>query len=162
MGSLNCLSVGSVLLIGYLSKIIEGTITIAFGVIAWFFLPNFPDQNGFLNEAQTAYVLERVEKDRGDSVPDAISREKFFAHILDWKLWAISALKMPTEFQLTLTIRLNAGVMYMCATIPAYAIRFVHPIAHRVNLMAPKKPFSYDNLEWNGVEHISFSASGKV
>ena len=63
-----------------------------FGVIAWFYLPTFPDKNGFLNEEETAYVLERVEKDRGDSVPDVLSKEKVIAHLLDWKIWAIGAL----------------------------------------------------------------------
>lgn len=72
-------------------QIIEGAITIAFGVFAWFYLPNFPDKNGFLNEEETAYILERVEKDRGDSVPDNLSKEKVFTHLLDWKIWAIGA-----------------------------------------------------------------------
>ncbi|KJA28876.1 hypothetical protein HYPSUDRAFT_623648 [Hypholoma sublateritium FD-334 SS-4] len=85
--------------------IVEGGITVAFGIIAWFFLPGFPDQNTFLTSDETAIVLDRVEKDRGDSLPDALTTEKILRHLLDWKLWAI-------------------GLMYMCATMPAYAISF--------------------------------------
>ncbi|KAF8911501.1 major facilitator superfamily domain-containing protein [Gymnopilus junonius] len=83
--------------------IVEGAVTIAFGIVGWFFIPSFPDQNSFLRPDQTAFVLQRVEKDRGDSVPDVLTKEKLVLHLLDWKLWAV-------------------GLMYMCATLPAYAI----------------------------------------
>jgi len=106
-------------------QIVEGAITIVFGVIAWFYLPNFPDQNGFLNEEETAYVLERVEKDRGDSVPDVLSKEKFVAHLLDWKIWAIGALNGIVFDGYFNKFNSIAGIMYMCATMPAYAIRSV-------------------------------------
>ncbi|KAH9485504.1 MFS transporter prlL [Psilocybe cubensis] len=85
--------------------IIEGAITVAFGIIAWFFLPGFPDQNTFLNEEETAFILQRVEKDRGDSMPDILTKDKIVLHLLDWTIWAY-------------------GIMYMCATLPAYAISF--------------------------------------
>lgn len=61
----------------------------AFGIIAWFFLPGFPDQNTFLTSDETAIILDRVEKDRGDSLPDALTTEKILRHLLDWKLWAV-------------------------------------------------------------------------
>lgn len=73
----------------FLIQIVEGAITIAFGIIAWFFLPNFPDQNTFLTQGETNIILQRVEKDRGDSVPDALSMEKLCSHLLDWKPWTI-------------------------------------------------------------------------
>jgi hypothetical protein len=69
------------------TKIIEGAITIGFGIIAWFFLPNFPDQNVFLTREETRLVLQRVEHDRGDSVPDVLTKGKLFSHLLDWKVW---------------------------------------------------------------------------
>ncbi|KAF5380507.1 hypothetical protein D9615_004684 [Tricholomella constricta] len=89
--------------------IIEGAITVFFGIIAWFYIPDFPDQNTFLSEEQTAFVLDRVERDRGDSIPDELTKKKLVEHLLDWKLWAFSLL---------------AALMYMCATMPAYAIGF--------------------------------------
>ncbi|KAG6828257.1 hypothetical protein H0H92_008645 [Tricholoma furcatifolium] len=82
--------------------IIEGTITLFLGVISWFFIPNFPDQNKFLSPEQTALVLRRIEEDRGDSIPDTITVSKVFKHLSDWKLWAF-------------------GIIFMCTTLPAYA-----------------------------------------
>ena len=70
------------------TQIIEGAITIGFGIIAWFFLPNFPDQNIFLTREETRLILQRVEHDRGDSIPDVLSKEKLVGHLLDWKVWA--------------------------------------------------------------------------
>lgn len=33
-------------------------------------------------------ILDRVEADRGDSVPDELTRAKFFSHLKDPLLWA--------------------------------------------------------------------------
>ncbi|PPQ63040.1 hypothetical protein CVT24_005986 [Panaeolus cyanescens] len=85
--------------------IVEGAITIGFGILGWFYLPTFPEQNTFLTTIETSIVLNRVEKDRGDSVPDDISTGKVIAHLSDWKIWVF-------------------GVMYMCTTMPSYAISF--------------------------------------
>ncbi|KAF8229045.1 MFS general substrate transporter [Tricholoma matsutake] len=85
--------------------IVEGAMTIVFGVSAWFFIPDFPDQNTFLTQEQTAFILARVERDRGDSIPDALSGAKVVKHLLDWRAWAFA-------------------IMYLCATMPAYAIGF--------------------------------------
>jgi prolipoprotein diacylglyceryltransferase len=48
-------------------------------------------------------VLRRIEQDRGDSLPDTFTAKKVLHHLGDWKIWVY-------------------GVMYMCATIAAYAI----------------------------------------
>ncbi|KAG5651625.1 hypothetical protein H0H81_008002 [Sphagnurus paluster] len=56
--------------------IIEGAITILFGIIAWFYISDFPDQNTFLSQEETAFILERVERDRGDSIPDELTKKK--------------------------------------------------------------------------------------
>ncbi|KAF9047428.1 major facilitator superfamily domain-containing protein [Panaeolus papilionaceus] len=85
--------------------IVEGAITIGFGILGWFCLPTFPEQNTFLTKIETFIILNRVEKDRGDSVPDDVSTRKVVTHLLDWKIWVF-------------------GVMYMCTTMPSYAISF--------------------------------------
>ncbi|KAJ7647692.1 major facilitator superfamily domain-containing protein [Roridomyces roridus] len=69
--------------------VIEGAITILFGVVAWFFLPGFPDHNEFLSTEETKIVLARVENDRGDSLPDQLTWEKFVA-AFDWRVMAYS------------------------------------------------------------------------
>jgi hypothetical protein len=71
-----------------LLQIIEGLLTLAAGVITWFFIPSFPDQNKFLTDAQTALVLKRIDEDRGDATPDELTAQKVGKHLLDWKLWA--------------------------------------------------------------------------
>ncbi|KAF9451528.1 MFS general substrate transporter [Macrolepiota fuliginosa MF-IS2] len=82
--------------------IIEGTITLFLGIICWFFIPEFPHQNRFLTKRQTDVVLKRVEEDRGDSIPDPLTRDKVITHLKDWTLWSY-------------------GVMFFCVTMPAYS-----------------------------------------
>ncbi|TFK74581.1 MFS general substrate transporter [Pluteus cervinus] len=85
--------------------IIEGVITLCLGVLCWFFVPDFPDKNQFLTAEQTAFVLKRVEEDRGDSVPDPLTWEKLWKYLGDWTLWSY-------------------GIMFMCSTLPAYALAY--------------------------------------
>ncbi|KAF8622658.1 hypothetical protein AX15_006769 [Amanita polypyramis BW_CC] len=85
--------------------IIEGATSLSLGILAWFFIPEFPDQNTFLSPQQTAIVLRRIEEDRGDSLPDPLTREKVHTHLRDWTLWA-------------------SGIMFMCASMPAYALAY--------------------------------------
>jgi hypothetical protein len=61
------------------------------GILAFFFVTDFPDKNMFLTQAQTELVLKRVEQDRGDSIPDKLTIGKIVDHLLDWKLWAYGA-----------------------------------------------------------------------
>ncbi|KAJ8488534.1 hypothetical protein ONZ45_g13922 [Pleurotus djamor] len=85
--------------------IIEGAITIVLGACLFVALPDFPEKNKFLTPEQTAFVLKRVEDDRGDSIPDAITFKKVMLHLSDWTIWVY-------------------GVMFMCATTPAYAMSY--------------------------------------
>jgi len=85
--------------------IIEGIITIVLGIFTYIFVADFPDKNRFLTEEQTKLVLDRVEKDRGDSLPDKMTWQKLRLHLSDWTMWAFA-------------------LMFLCATTPAYAIGF--------------------------------------
>ncbi|KAL0572339.1 hypothetical protein V5O48_009629 [Marasmius crinis-equi] len=89
--------------------IIEGTITVGLGILGFLIIPDFPDRNNFLSEAQTAFVLRRIEEDRGDSVPDEVTAQKVLHHLSDWTLWVY-------------------GIMFACATIPGYMLAFFLPI----------------------------------
>lgn len=97
----------------FILQIIEGAITIAFGIIAWFFLPSFPDQNTFLTQEETNIILQRVENDRGDSVPDALSMEKLCSHLPDWKLWTMGMVSEPV---LLLVFTLKPFCIGFCRT----------------------------------------------
>ncbi|KAF8161310.1 major facilitator superfamily domain-containing protein [Crassisporium funariophilum] len=92
--------------------IIEGAITLALATVTWLFIPAFPDQNTFLTHEQTALVLKRIDEDRGDAVPDALTLKKVVGHLCDWTLWAY-------------------GIMFMCAAMPSYAQSFFLPIILR-------------------------------
>ncbi|KAG7086173.1 hypothetical protein E1B28_002132 [Marasmius oreades] len=92
--------------------IIEGAITLALGILVYFFIPDFPDKNTFLTKAQTTFVLLRVEEDRGDSIPDGITTRKVFHHLGDWTIWIY-------------------GIMLACSTLPAYMLTFFLPIILR-------------------------------
>lgn len=70
------------------SQIIEGAITLFLGVLGFFFVPDFPDNNTFLTPDQTTLVLKRIEEDRGDSVPDGLTFQKVIGHLSDWTIWA--------------------------------------------------------------------------
>ncbi|KAJ7668665.1 major facilitator superfamily domain-containing protein [Mycena polygramma] len=85
--------------------IIEGSVTLFLGVLAFFWLPDFPELNTFLSPEQTAFVLQRVEDDRGDSIPEQLTLRKVLHHLGDWTLWAY-------------------GLMFMCCTLPAYALAY--------------------------------------
>jgi len=92
--------------------IIEGAITLSLGVLAWFFMPDFPDRNRFLSPAQTELVLKRIQDDRGDAIPDPITFKKVMIHLSDWTIWA-------------------NGFMFTCGTLPAYAQAYFLPIILR-------------------------------
>lgn len=68
-------------------QVIEGILTLLLGILAFFYVPDFPDQNRFLTPEQTALVLRRVEEDRGDSVPDKLTARKVARHVGDWTVW---------------------------------------------------------------------------
>ncbi|KAF8653322.1 hypothetical protein AX16_004022 [Volvariella volvacea WC 439] len=85
--------------------IIEGAITLFLGILSWLWVPDFPDKNRFLSPEQTALVLKRIEEDRGDSVPDSLTFAKVLRHLCDWTLWAY-------------------GLMFLCSTLPAYALAY--------------------------------------
>jgi hypothetical protein len=72
--------------------VVEGLVTLFLGSLTWFFIPDFPDQNRFLTSEQTALVLQRIDEDRGDAVPDLVTAEKVKCHLSDWTIWAYGTL----------------------------------------------------------------------
>ncbi|TEB33563.1 MFS general substrate transporter [Coprinellus micaceus] len=85
--------------------VLEGVLTVALGLLTWMFVPDFPDKNRFLNPEQTKMILDRIEADRNDSVPDPVTMKKVLKHLSDPFLWSFA-------------------LMFLASTMPAYAIGF--------------------------------------
>ncbi|XP_006461260.1 hypothetical protein AGABI2DRAFT_192788 [Agaricus bisporus var. bisporus H97] len=85
--------------------IVEGAVTIFLGVLCWFGIIDIPHRNKFLSAEQTAFVMKRLDDDRGDAIPDKLTLAKVRKYLSDWKLWAY-------------------GVMFLCTTLPAYALAY--------------------------------------
>ncbi|EDR07121.1 uncharacterized protein LACBIDRAFT_298947 [Laccaria bicolor S238N-H82] len=88
--------------------LLEGLGTLCLCPIAWVFVPDFPDKNRFLTEDQTQLILDRVEEDRGDSLPDKLIAAKVLRHLRDPFLWMY-------------------GLMFNCVTMPGAAMAFFIP-----------------------------------
>ena len=71
--------------------VVEGAATVLLGGLAFWLLPEFPDRNTFLTPEETAYVLKRIEDDRGDAMPDELTLHTVLRHLSDWTLWAYGA-----------------------------------------------------------------------
>lgn len=85
--------------------ILEGAFTILLGLLTWLFVPDFPDKATFVTEEQRKMILDRVEADRGDSIPDKMTGAKLLQHLGDPIMWVMA-------------------LMFLCSTMPAYAIGF--------------------------------------
>ena len=70
--------------------IVEGAATVVAGIVAWFFLVDFPQKASFLDDYERELVIERLNKDRGDGEPDRITVEKVFTHLRDPKVWGFA------------------------------------------------------------------------
>lgn len=60
-------------------------------VLCFIFLVDFPDQGhkawGFLNERETAFIIRRLNRDRGDANVEPFTMGRFFRPALDLKVW---------------------------------------------------------------------------
>lgn len=88
--------------------VLFGAFTVFLAILCFFLIVDFPDKNTFLTEKETAFVLQRIESDRGDSVADKLTKEKLILHLSDWKGWACT-------------------LLYACTTTPAYAFAYFLP-----------------------------------
>ncbi|KAK1982716.1 major facilitator superfamily domain-containing protein [Colletotrichum cereale] len=74
--------------------IAEGIITCIIGIVGYFLLVGFPDAQkqtwNFLSEKETAWVISRVQNDRGDAELPDFSIKKFLRGCGDVKVWALA------------------------------------------------------------------------
>lgn len=90
--------------------IIEGTMTALLGIIAYFYLIDFPDsrRTKFLSEKEKAFVNERLSWDRGTNETHKVTWQSMKNDLKDWKVWA-------------------CAWIYFSATIGTYALGFFLP-----------------------------------
>ncbi|KAK2841535.1 hypothetical protein FQN49_006162 [Arthroderma sp. PD_2] len=101
--------------------IVEGALTQAIAIASYFIIVDFPDKaakTGFLTANEAKYISHRLEKDRADSVADPVTLAKLKLHLLDWKLWIFS-------------------LMFLSATVPAYALSYFAPTILRAMGYSP-------------------------
>lgn len=60
------------------------------------FPENAPKSWNFLNEAEAAFVVARIEHDRSDAFAEPFSVRSYFRNALDSKVWAFAMLYMLT------------------------------------------------------------------
>lgn len=80
--------------------LIEGIITCALGVAAYWLLVDFPDSNrktyGFLTQKERDWVVRRVNADRGDAVTPKFQLGLFLRAGADLKIWGFALCFMGT------------------------------------------------------------------
>jgi hypothetical protein len=64
------------------------------GIVAYWALVDFPDKAvnswKFLNQREAMFIIDRVNRDRGDAKPEPFSARKFFGAATDIKIWGFS------------------------------------------------------------------------
>ena len=78
----------------------EGIVSTVVGIVAFFVIIDIPEKAsvknslglpGFLTPEESAIVLARIERDRGDAVEDKMSFKIAMHHLSDWKLWEFTS-----------------------------------------------------------------------
>jgi predicted MFS family arabinose efflux permease len=99
--------------------IIEGALTMALGIAAYWLLVDFPDKAHkswkFLNEREAKFIIDRVNHDRGDAKIQPFSIGKFFRAALDIKIWGYA-------------------MIFFNTTTTTYALAYFLPIILRENM----------------------------
>jgi len=115
--------------------IIEGALTCFLGIAAYWLLVDFPDKAHksykFLTEREAKYIIDRVDKDRGDAKPEPWNTKKFFKGGLDLKVWIFAMIFFNTTtvtyalaYFLPVILQLNMGFSVgeaQCLVAPPYA-----------------------------------------
>lgn len=71
-------------------------ITIALGLLAFTLIVDFPEKNKFLTEEQTQFIIDRINRDRGDAKPDPMTMKAVLSAASDWKIWVYGYLFMTS------------------------------------------------------------------
>ncbi|KAL9047073.1 MAG: hypothetical protein Q9214_000265 [Letrouitia sp. 1 TL-2023] len=100
--------------------IMEGIITCLVGIGGYFSLVDFPEQAAtsswkFLNHQECQFIIRRVNRDRGDALPESFTLQRFLTPALDLKIWGFA-------------------LIFFCVTTVTYSIAYFLPIILRENM----------------------------
>ncbi|KAI9789535.1 MAG: hypothetical protein M1833_002301 [Piccolia ochrophora] len=99
--------------------IMEGILTCLIGIAGYWLLVDFPEQAHnswkFLNQRETAFIIDRVNKDRNDAHPEPFKLSRYLRPALDPKIWAF-------------------GLIFFATTTVSYAIAYFLPIILRLGM----------------------------
>jgi MFS family permease len=84
--------------------ILQGVITVAIGLIGWYFIVDFPElaavpskmQKRFLSQKEADFIVARIEQDRHDVVAEEFNIKKYLKGALDLKVWGFALIFMLT------------------------------------------------------------------
>ena len=75
--------------------VVQGACACTIGIVTYWWIVDFPEQSQrsfhFLTEEETKLAVGRIQRDRGDVVPLALSYQETFRHFLDPKVYGFAA-----------------------------------------------------------------------
>lgn len=89
--------------------LVQGLLTIVIGFFGVWLIVDFPDKAKFLSADEQQMVNERIQRDRGDAVPDAMTTKKFLNYAIDFKPWLF-------------------GIFLCSSTLGAYSMSYFLPV----------------------------------
>lgn len=139
----------------------EGIVTCLLGIGSYFIIVDFPEDSPkswhFLNKAEAAFVVARIETDRSDAFVEPFTIKGYLSNALDSKVWAFAWLYMMTttcsySIAYFLPIILRDGMGFsvakaQCLTAPPYVaaaiVMFIEAyLADRMHLRGPTIVFN--------------------
>ncbi|WYZ46813.1 hypothetical protein EsH8_IX_001038 [Colletotrichum jinshuiense] len=133
--------------------IIEGVLTCFLGLAGYWLLVDFPDSKrqswSFLGERERAWVVARVNRDRGDAHMPAFNLKRFLGAGADWRIWAYAMIFFNTTtvsyalaYFLPIILQVNMGFdvgAAQCLVAPPYA--FAGIVMYGTAWLGDKKKF---------------------
>lgn len=115
--------------------LVQGLITCVLGIAAYWLLVDFPDSKrktwSFLGQRERQWVVDKIQRDRGDTVIPKFNLGSFLKGGADWKIWAYAMIFFNTTtisyalaYTLPLILRGNLGFSVdkaQCLVAPPYA-----------------------------------------
>ncbi|EUC31339.1 hypothetical protein COCVIDRAFT_94759 [Bipolaris victoriae FI3] len=116
--------------------IIEGALTCFLGIVGYWALVDFPDKAHrswkFLTEREAKFIIDRVNRDRGDAKPEPFSLGRFLKGGTDIKIWGFALIFFNTTtvtyalaYFLPIILTQNMGFSVgaaQCLVAPPYAL----------------------------------------